>query len=208
MNKKLYDNIYMIFVIYVIACVSIIAFIVWGYANIYYTPWDTYFRSSIGGILGGIGALLAVYITVNSNIYIQERNRKEADLRLKEEIQKRELGEKKILVEKLRRDICEYIVHIADYHYDQNVVENIHNISDTTRNNKLVANALYFSLLSTFDDLENAANLVRIMKKIHNNAGRMINGDMNWIDAESINFMEAFADFSKCFVADNIKTWS
>lgn len=108
--------------------------------------WAGFLGSYVGGILGGLGTLIAVYITVKSSQDIQEKDKKDADDRLatqnrahqkefaehrkeiEDEIKRRNKerqedyeesrrSERKAFVNDVAKELGVYITHISNYEY-------------------------------------------------------------------------------------------
>lgn len=88
------------------------------FRNEYYSvltngEWSGFLGSYIGGVFGGIGTLLAVYITTNQTRMIQDSDLK----RFENEQQKSERNERKIFADKIAENIAAYITDISKYYY-------------------------------------------------------------------------------------------
>ena len=140
----------------IFAIIGVILPIIFKYAifensaisNLNNAEWASFLGSYAGGLLGGIGTLLAVFITVKSSQQIQENNKKETDQRIvdetvrhqeeiKEELLRREAEHSLEILEKQKTertkfadDIADkigvYITHISKYHYSGLSAERLH----------------------------------------------------------------------------------
>lgn len=146
MKDKRYAKI-IIWIIVVYIVVSILIPIIFKYAifenpalsNLSNNEWAGFLGSYVGGILGGLGTLLALYITVKNSMTVQEENKRETDQRIEEEYKRHQA---EIATEKERRDnerlsdkeendkrdrqqfansiakeLGVYITHISKYHF-------------------------------------------------------------------------------------------
>lgn len=144
-NKRYAKIIIWIIVVYIV--VSILIPIIFKYAifenpalsNLSNNEWAGFLGSYVGGILGGLGTLLALYITVKNSMTVQEENKRETDQRIEEEYKRHQA---EIATEKERRDnerlsdkeendkrdrqqfansiakeLGVYITHISKYHF-------------------------------------------------------------------------------------------
>ena len=116
-------------------------------SNLSNSEWAGFLGSYAGGILGGLGTLIAVYITVKSSISIQEENQKETDRRIQEEckrhndeiidenrrraaervsdIEVAQKRDRKLFADNIAKELGRYITHISNYHYESLKAENL-----------------------------------------------------------------------------------
>ncbi len=109
------------------------------FSNLNNAEWASFLGSYAGGMLGGLGTLIAVLITVKNSQQIQEENKKDTDKRIVEEtlrhqhdinneLKRRDEEHKEEIVERQKHDrtifaydiadkIGIYITHISKYHY-------------------------------------------------------------------------------------------
>lgn len=144
-NKEYAKIIIWIIVLYIV--VSILIPIIFKYAifenpalsNLSNNEWAGFLGSYVGGILGGLGTLIALYITVKNSMTVQEENKRDTDQRIEEEYKRHQA---EIAAEKERRDyerlsdkeennkrdrqqfvnsiakeLGIYITHISKYHF-------------------------------------------------------------------------------------------
>ena len=108
-------------------------------SNISNGDWASFLGSYVGGSLGGLGTLIAVYITIKNSVEIQNLNKEDSDFRIEQEYNRhqqeikqereiRELERKKDFENEQRHErqaivnlIAEklgiYITHISKYYY-------------------------------------------------------------------------------------------
>lgn len=146
MKSKGYAKI-IIWIIVLYIFVSVLIPIIFKYAifenpalsNLSNNEWAGFLGSYVGGILGGLGTLIALYITVKNSMTVQEENKKDTDQRIEEEYKRHQAD---IAAEKERRDkerlsdkedndkrdrqqfvnniakeLGVYITHISKYHF-------------------------------------------------------------------------------------------
>ncbi len=98
------------------------------FSNLNNAEWAGFLGSYVGGVLGGLGTLIAVFITVKDSKEAQIKNEQDASKRIEEDRKERnrERDEDKfqeIMKEKNRFAICiaeyigKYITHISKYYY-------------------------------------------------------------------------------------------
>lgn len=101
--------------------------------------WASFLGSYVGGSLGGLGTLIAVYFTVKTSLDIQEENKRDSDQQMRDEIKRHneeianqkhahdierasDLAEEhkkecKAFVDRIAEELGVYITHISKYHY-------------------------------------------------------------------------------------------
>ncbi len=84
--------------------------------------WGGFLGSYIGGALGGIGTLLAVFITTKETRKIQREN----SAQIENEKRRNEKKERKKFVDEIAKDIATYITDISNYFYACRVLERLH----------------------------------------------------------------------------------
>lgn len=116
-------------------------------SNLSNNEWAGFLGSYVGGILGGLGTLIAVYITVKSSMSIQEENKRETDQRIEEEckrhqaeiiaenqrrdiernsdIEENNKRDRQQFVNRIAKELGTYITHISKYHYAGLEAENL-----------------------------------------------------------------------------------
>lgn len=75
--------------------------------------WGSFLGSYIGGALGGIGTLLAVYITTKETRKIQQENARQIEI----EKRRNERRERKQFVDEVAKDVASYVADISKYFY-------------------------------------------------------------------------------------------
>lgn len=85
--------------------------------------WGGFLGSYIGGALGGIGTLLAVYITTKETRKIQHEN----STQIEDEKKRNEKKERKQFSDTIAKDIAMYITDINKYFYACRALEQLHN---------------------------------------------------------------------------------
>jgi len=85
--------------------------------------WGGFLGSYIGGALGGIGTLLAVYITTKETRKIQQEN----STQIEDEKKRNEKKERKQFADTIAKDIAMYITDISKYFYACRALEQLHN---------------------------------------------------------------------------------
>lgn len=85
--------------------------------------WGGFLGSYIGGTFGGIGTIIAVYITTKQTRTIQQETRNQ----INEERTIRERQERKQFADEIARLISKYITDINNYFYSQRVLYNLYN---------------------------------------------------------------------------------
>lgn len=133
-KKKIVNVIMIIVVIYLI--VGIILPFIFKYAifesktfsNLSNNEWAGFLGSYVGGILGGLGTLISVFITVKESRDMQIDNKKDTDKKILDDKEKREAErkeDKKLERQRERREFADdiavyigkYITHISKYYY-------------------------------------------------------------------------------------------
>lgn len=116
-------------------------------SNLSNNEWAGFLGSYVGGILGGLGTLIAVYITVKSSMSIQEENKRETDQRIEEEykryqaeiiaenhrryiertsdIEENNKRDRQQFVNSIAKELGTYITHISKYHFAGLEAENL-----------------------------------------------------------------------------------
>jgi gas vesicle protein len=94
--------------------------------------WGGFLGSYIGGALGGIGTLLAVYITTKETRKIQQENSSQ----IEDEKIRNEKKERKQFADTIAEDIAMYITDISKYFYACRALEQLHN-KENELNNEL-----------------------------------------------------------------------
>lgn len=101
--------------------------------------WAGFLGSYVGGILGGLGTLISVYLTVKSSFSIQEQNKKETDERIEAENKRHQAEidkencrrederksdqeeankrDRQQFVNSIAKELGIYITHISKYYY-------------------------------------------------------------------------------------------
>lgn len=75
--------------------------------------WSSFLGSYIGGIVGGAGTLIAMYVTTKSTRKIQEENLNQ----LKEDRSLEDRKERKQFADEIAKDVASYITNISQYYY-------------------------------------------------------------------------------------------
>ena len=136
MNKK--NNVgRIVFIIIIVYCLlgfilpMVCKHIIFGsesFSNLTDNEWISFIGSYVSGILGGLGTLISVFITIKESRYIQAQNKEETDRAILENKKEREkeLNEERILqLKKEKREFSDdiaiyvgkYITHISKYYY-------------------------------------------------------------------------------------------
>lgn len=84
--------------------------------------WGGFLGSYIGGALGGIGTLLAVYITTKETRKIQQEN----STQIEDEKRRNERKERKQFADEIAKDIATYITDISNYFYACRALEQLY----------------------------------------------------------------------------------
>jgi gas vesicle protein len=84
--------------------------------------WSGFLGSYIGGALGGIGTLLAVYMTTKETRKIQQEN----STQIEDEKRRNERKERKQFADKIAKDIATYITDISNYFYACRALEQLY----------------------------------------------------------------------------------
>lgn len=166
--------------------------------------------SYLGGILGGLGTLIAVYITVNnSNEYISK------------ELSENRKQERQALVNTVAKELGIYITYISNYHYAGLVSDKLHeNIVEAPRDlrkntdhrdrlrriyeknsefgNRLLANESFFTMKTMLCQIEQARTFLDRLAKVHGEAG--LKHDGNWIGDETDRLIEEYNKFKEGYV--------
>lgn len=129
--------------------------------------WSGFLGSYIGGALGGIGTLLAVYITTKETRKIQRENLTQ----IEEEIRRNARKERKQFADEIAKDIAAYITDISKYFY-----------------NCLQLGRLYDKKKKLEEELE---PIKREMEKRHDTLRKFsVAGNMNDIGSHAKNVLE------------------
>jgi len=97
-------------------------------SNLSNNEWAGFLGSYVGGILGGLGTLIAVFITIRDSRNIQFENKKDTDQRILNETEERERlriedkhnserNKRKEFTDEISTYIGKYITHISKYFY-------------------------------------------------------------------------------------------
>lgn len=132
-KKKIVKTIMIIIIIYTI--IGIILPFVFKYAifesttfsNLSNSEWASFLGSYVGGILGGLGTLISVFITVKESRDMQTENKKDTDEKILEDKAEREKERKEDRLFENQRErmqfaddvvvyIGKYITHISNYY--------------------------------------------------------------------------------------------
>lgn len=81
--------------------------------------WGGFLGSYIGGALGGVGTLLAVYITTKETRKIQQEN----STQIKADQERNERKDRKQFADEIAKDIARYIANISKYFYANRALE-------------------------------------------------------------------------------------
>ena len=98
--------------------------------------WASFLGSYIGGVLGGLGTLIAMYMTIKQAIDMQTDNKKDSDQRMLDEIQRRndeykrdkadrQKEQRREFADSIAELIGQYITDISKYHYASLVAESL-----------------------------------------------------------------------------------
>lgn len=132
--------------------------------------WASFLGSYIGGVLGGIGTLIAMYLTIRQTTDIQRENKKDTDERIIAEDLKRnreytqqlidrrnekdaeilayQLERKKEFTDGLAEIIGKYITHISYYDYSVNKSRELDRCRKEKYDNYMNVKAKYESLMN------------------------------------------------------------
>ena len=155
MKNFTYKNILLIISTYII--VSIILPILFKYlifentsfSNLNNSEWSSFLGSYVGGILGGLGTLISVYITVKETRNMQVQNKKDTDAKLLDDKKSRDAERKDDKAENEKKEklkftdgiaeyVGRYITYISKYYYssldDKKLCQDLDNL--TTELNK------------------------------------------------------------------------
>lgn len=141
-DKKVIGKILSIIVVYIV--VGIVLPFIFKYmifenrtfSNLSNNEWAGFLGSYVGGILGGLGTLISVYITVKDSRNMQAENKRDTDQKImddKEEREKERKEYKGLEEQKERRQFADdiaiyvgkYITHISKYYYASRWAEDI-----------------------------------------------------------------------------------
>ncbi|MDO5516399.1 MAG: hypothetical protein Q4F66_02520 [Clostridium sp.] len=107
-------------------------------SNLNNSEWASFLGSYVGGILGGLGTLIAVYITVKETRNMQIDNKNDTDKKLLEDKQSREIERKENKLESEKKEklrftdgiaeyVGKYITYISNYYYASRRAETLNN---------------------------------------------------------------------------------
>ncbi|MBN7572799.1 hypothetical protein C1H57_23520 [Clostridium sp. 2-1] len=99
-----------------------------AFSNLSNNEWAGFLGSYVGGILGGLGTLISVFVTVKESRDIQAENKSDTDKKIlkdKDEREKERKEEKELEEQKERKQFADdisvyvgkYITHISKYYY-------------------------------------------------------------------------------------------
>lgn len=88
--------------------------------------WGGFLGSYIGGALGGVGTLLAVYITTKETRKIQQEN----STQIEDEKKRNEKKERKQFADEIAKDIATYMTDISNYFYACHTLKQLHDIEN------------------------------------------------------------------------------
>lgn len=142
-KKKVVNKIMIIMAVYIVVGIVlpfIFKFLIFestAFSNLSNNEWAGFLGSYVGGILGGLGTLISVYITVKDSRDMQAENKRDTDQKLledKEEREKERKEDKRLEGQKERRQfaadisvyIGTYITHISKYYYASRISEKLH----------------------------------------------------------------------------------
>lgn len=159
-NNKLIN---IIVTIYIVIAV-LIPFIVWRiYNKISWELWNSMILSYLGGAIGGIATLIAIYISTNDTRRIQKES-KEFDIKkIRISIQVEAAQKQRLLITKIREsngelfnfinlertqmeDTHNLIIDVSKYRLEYNkLYVNIEELNTHFRNNEYILNKLYYN---------------------------------------------------------------
>jgi len=133
-KKKIVNGIVMIIAVYTVVGIILpfifkyIIFESTTFSNLSNNEWAGFLGSYVGGILGGLGTLISVYITVKESRDMQIENKKDTDKKILDDKVEREAErkeDKKLEGQRERRKVADdiavyigkYITHISKYYY-------------------------------------------------------------------------------------------
>lgn len=142
LEMKKVNIILYIIIIYLIISIAlpfIFKYIIFESTNYSYlsnNEWAGFLGSYVGGILGGLGTLISVYITVKESRIMQADNKKDIDQKILDDKKEREIQRKideEAEAKKERREFAEdiavyigrYITYISKYYYASKYAENL-----------------------------------------------------------------------------------
>lgn len=116
------------------------------FSNLTNNEWAGFLGSYVGGILGGLGTLISVFITVKESRDMQIENKKDTDQKILEDKAEREMQRKEDKILEAQREkrqfvddiavyIGKYITHISKYYYASRWAENLNSSFYTARDN-------------------------------------------------------------------------
>ena len=162
--------------------------------------WIGFFGSYAGGVLGGLGTLIAVYVTVKNSLYLQNESKKDSDERLQKEIERRNkeiaddkretlIRERQRFANEIADQIGIYFTHINNYYYAS-----------------VRAERLYLQLTNAKEELkksEKAVNEAEDLIKLaaENNPDSLIAAEINKDkaiikkDSKAMKYKEAYQEY-------------
>lgn len=141
-KKKIVNVIMVIIVIYLVVGIILpfifkyVIFESTTFSNLSNNEWAGFLGSYVGGILGGLGTLISVFITVKESRDMQIDNKKDTDKKILDDKEEREAErkeDKKLEGQRERRKFADdiavyigkYITHISKYYYASRWAESI-----------------------------------------------------------------------------------
>ena len=158
-------------------------------SNLTNGEWASFLGSYVGGIFGGIGTLIAVYITVKSSQQIQLVNKKDTDQRIfdesirhqkevEDECSRREEERKVEMAERQKsertqftNDVADkiglYITHISKFHYASLLSNRLNENLQAARKKLLQAenDLMQIGNKSVYIDADNTDELVKVSEE-------------------------------------------
>ena len=115
----------MIIVIGIYIILSIIIPIIFKYcifenpelSNLTNSEWAGFLGSYAGGILGGLGTLIAMWYTVKTSLNIQKENNDAMNIQLQSDIQRRDKESREKFANEIANHLGVYITDISKYYY-------------------------------------------------------------------------------------------
>ena len=115
----------MIIVIGIYIILSIIIPIIFKYcifenpelSNLTNSEWAGFLGSYAGGILGGLGTLIAMWYTVKTSLNIQKENNDTMNIQLQSDIQRRDKESREKFANEIANHLGVYITDISKYYY-------------------------------------------------------------------------------------------
>lgn len=151
-RKKIIRTIMTIIIIYTVIGIIlpfVFKFVIFEsteFSNLTNNEWAGFLGSYVGGILGGLGTLISVFITVKESRDMQIENKKDTDQKILEDKAEREMQRKEDKILEAQREkrqfvddiavyIGKYITHISKYYYTSRWAENLNSSFYTARDN-------------------------------------------------------------------------